>query len=66
MTSVLGLERQYTTMAQNVLAVLIARAGGTVTITRTEFESAQTCGTHLRFDAAADGESMTMYLEKLS
>lgn len=50
-SSVLGLERQYTTMAQNILAALIKRAGGSVEITQTEFESLAVSGEQLKFDA---------------
>jgi len=49
--SVLGLERQYTQMAQNVLAALIKRAGGSVEITQTEFEQLAVTGEQLKFDA---------------
>jgi len=62
MSSVLGLERQYTTLAQNFLACLLARDGGAATVTRAEFEMLAQSGEQVKFEAT-EGD-VTMYLEK--
>lgn len=60
--SVLGLERQYTTLTANFLACLLMREGGAVTVTRGEFEMLALSGEQVKFEAS-DG-SVTMYLER--
>jgi hypothetical protein len=56
----------YGRMLNNVLAVLIARAGGTVTVTRSEFEDRQVYGNDLHFDVADSQESVMVEIVKRS
>jgi len=60
--SVLGLERQYTTLTANFLACLLAREGGSATVTRGEFEMLAASGEQVKFEAT-EGD-VTMYLER--
>ena len=55
---------RYSTMLNNILAVLIARAGGSVTVTREEFEERAVQGNDLHFDVSVEQDVVRVEIVK--